>query len=92
MNDKIAILNIKLSKQDEAIKKQDDMVKDLKDQLNNAIIRLDLCEQQRNNDSIIIKGLKQDLNKSKWRNVAGWTTSGVVSVVAIFLGIFLGTK
>lgn len=92
MNDKIAILNIKLSKQDEAIKKQDDMVKDLKDQLSNAIIRLDLCEQQRSNDSIIIKGLKQDLNKSKWRNVAGWTTSGVVSAVAIFLGIFLGTK
>jgi hypothetical protein len=92
MNDKIAVLNVKISKQDEAIKKQDDMVKDVKNQLTNALLRLSLCEQQRSNDSIIIKGLKQDLNKSKWKNVAGWTTSGVVSAVAIFLGIFLGTK
>jgi uncharacterized protein YjaG (DUF416 family) len=92
MNDKITILNYKVTKQDEAMKKQDDMVKDLKLQVANAIFRLELCEQQRNNDSTIIKGLKQDLTKAKVKGIAGWTTTGVVSAIAIFLGIFLGTK
>jgi hypothetical protein len=92
MNDKITILNYKVTKQDEAMKKQDDMVKDLKSQVANAIFRLELCEQQRNNDSTIIKGLKQDLTKAKVKGIAGWTTTGVVSAIAIFLGIFLGTK
>ena len=92
MNDKIAILNVKISKQDEAMKKQDGMVNDLKAQVANALFRLDLCEQQRSNDSTIIKGLKQDLTKAKVKGIAGWTTTGVVSAIAIFLGIFFGTK
>lgn len=92
MNDKITILNLKVTKQDEAMKKQDDMVKDLKAKVANALLRLDLCEQQRSNDSLIIEGLKQDLNKSKWKNVAGWTTTGVASAIAVFLGLFFGLK
>ena len=92
MNDKITILNTKISKQDEAMKKQDDMVKDVKAQLANALLRLDLCEQQRSNDSTIIRGLKQDLTKAKVKGIAGWATTGVVSAVAIFLGIFFGIK
>lgn len=92
MNDKITILNFKVRKQEEAMKKQDNMGNDLKSQVANALFRLDLCEQQRGNDSIIIKGLKQDLTKSKTRNIIGWSTTGVATTVAIFLGIFFGTK
>jgi hypothetical protein len=92
MNDKITILNFKVRKQDEAMKKQDDMVNDLKTQVANALFRLNLCEQQRSNDSLIIKGLKQDLSKSKVKNVVGWSTTGISAAVAIFLGIFFGTK
>ena len=92
MNDKIAILNVKTTKQDEAMKKQDDMVKDVKAQLTNALLRLSLCEQQRSNDSTIILGLKRDLTKAKVKGIAGWATTGVVSAIAIFLGIFFGTK
>lgn len=92
MNDKITILDLKVAKQDEAMKKQDDMVKDLKAKVANALLRLDLCEQQISNDSLIIKGLKQDLTKSKVKNIVGWSTTGVATAVAIFLGIFLGTK
>lgn len=92
MNDKITILNLKVTKQDEAMKKQDDMVKDLKSKVANALLRLDLCEQQISNDSLIIKGLKQDLTRSRVKNIVGWSTTGVAAAVAIFLGIFLGTK
>ena len=92
MNDKIAILNLKISKQDEAMEKQDDIIKDVKAQLANALLRIDLCEQQRSNDSIIIKGLKQDLTKLKVKNIVGWSTTGVTAAVLIFLGIFFGTK
>lgn len=92
LNDKITILNLKVSKQDESMKKQDDMVKDLKLQVDNTLLQLDLYEQQMSNDSLIIKGLKKDLNKSKWKNVAGWTTTGVVSAIAVSLGLFFGLK
>ena len=43
-------------------------------------------------DSTIIRGLKQDLTKAKVKGIAGWATTGVVSAVAIFLGIFFGIK
>lgn len=92
MNDKIQILEFKISKQKEAIDKQDDMVKDLNQQLSNRITKLDYCEQQRSNDAKIIEGLKKDLRKAKWKNIAGWLTTGLTSTLAIGLGIFFGTK
>jgi hypothetical protein len=64
----------------------------LKGQVLNKEMQLTLCEKQRSNDSIIIIGLKKDLFKSKVKNVAGWTTTGVTTAVAIFLGIFFGTR
>lgn len=54
--------------------------------------QLKICEEQRVNDSIAIAMLKQDLKKSKIKNLVSWSSTGFVSAIAIFLGIFLGTR
>ena len=91
-NEKIALLEVKVKNLTDQNQKKDDMILTLKGQVLNKEMQLTLCEKQRSNDSIIIIGLKKDLFKSKVKNVAGWTTTGVTAAVAIFLGIFFGTR
>lgn len=54
--------------------------------------QLNICEEQRVNDSTAIAMLKQDLNKSKLNNVISWGSTGFVSALAIFLGVFLSNR
>lgn len=92
MNDKMGLLEVKISNMSEQSKKQDDIIIKLKEQISIKQSQLDITEKQRSNDSIIIKDLKKDLRKSKFKNVIGWTATGVVSAIVIILGVFIGIK
>lgn len=91
-SEKIALLEVKISNLTEQNKTKDDMIVKLKEMIMIKESQLIICEKQRSNDSIIIKGLKKDLLKSKIKNIVGWTTTGIGIGVAVFLGLFLGLR
>jgi len=92
MNDKIGLLDVKIGNITEQNKKQDDIITKLKEQILIKESQLGLCEKQRSNDSTIIKDLKKDLRKSKFKNILGWSAMGVLSTIIITLGILVGIK
>lgn len=92
MNDVIALkeLSIKnLTTQNTTLTSE---VTKLKLAVANKESQLKICEEQRVNDSAAIAMLKRDLNRSKIKNVVSWSSTGFVSAIAIFLGIFFGTR
>lgn len=92
LNDVVALKEISitnLTKQNSTFSSQ---VEKLKSAVSMKESQLKLCEEQRSNDSISIALLKKDLRKAKVKNIVSWSSTGIVSGVAIFLAIFLGIR
>lgn len=90
MNEVITLQEIKIGNlytQNETLNRE---VNNLKQAVFIKSEQLRICEIQRKNDSLIISKLKKDLRKSKLKNLASWTSTGLISGFAIFLLIMSG--
>jgi hypothetical protein len=92
LEQKIAIMDIKIDNLEEQNLIKDDIIKTLKDQVRNREESIQFCDKQRDNDSKIIDGLVKDLRKSKIKSLVGWMGTGVGMTTAVLLAILLSTK
>lgn len=83
-NNKIFILKNINKETERQIVDKDKQINLLVEQSKNLQKNIDLCDKQRGNDNKQIEGLKSDINKMKWKGLAGGFIGGVV-ITLIFV-------
>ena len=83
-NNKIFILKNINKETEKQIVDKDKQINLLVEQSKNLQKNIDLCDKQRGNDNKQIEGLKSDINKMKWKGLAGGFIGGVV-ITLIFV-------
>ena len=78
MEDKITLSQNKIMELMKLNGKQESMVETLKDKLKNTKKKLELTEEQRENDAIIIKTFEEDINKLKLKNILSFSSTGLL--------------
>jgi hypothetical protein len=86
-NEKIEMLELKVSKLEEIDLKNNSIISDLKSQIENRQQNILKCDSTIVNNDIIIKGLKKDLRKSKLKGVLGWSSTAISVATVIILSI-----
>ena len=85
LNEKIALLEIKIDNLNKQIDKQDDMIVNLNKQISDYKINEDLSNKQLENDKTIIKDLKKDLRTQKIKTAVAFIGAGITTITTIFL-------
>lgn len=83
MNEKVALLEGKISNFEKQLKKNDDQINDLKQQVKNREDNILESNAIIANDTLIISGLKADLKKQENNSAWGWIGTGLLGALAI---------
>jgi uncharacterized protein YihD (DUF1040 family) len=88
LEDVIVIYELKIQNLTEQSELKNQEIIKLKELISLREKQLILSDNQKKNDSLIIKGLKKDITKLKTKNVVTLTTGILVSVILVFLNFF----
>lgn len=92
LNEVVTIQEVKIKNLQSQNDIKDDMILNLKETVIQTENKVLIYEEIKNNNDDIISGLKKDLRKSKIKNVFGFSTTGILTIITIVLGVSMITR